>query len=190
MANLFAAAKKVETKTTTSAKEKERVLVAGIEADLIRYNAIKKEESNLKTEKEMLGGRLKEIAKAEYMKKYTLHKMRPESFNLCDGTGKVLVMVMDAYKKVEEAKEAALMAYPDLLDTKTSYTINPELLDKCGEAISEAINNSPDISAEDKANIILAIEIKSVKKGTIDRLMQYSNPEELFGLIEPTVAFK
>ena len=189
MTNLFATAKKIETKTSASAKPKDRIAVEGIEADLIRYEKIKRDEANLKSEKEMIGGRLKEHAKQEFMKKYLTQKSRPDSFNMVDGDGRILVIVMDAYKKVEEAKEAMLAEY-DCLETKQTYSINPELLEKCGEAISKAIMGSKLISDEDKASIILCTEKKEVKKGTIDRLMQFNNPEELFLLIEPTVALK
>ena len=97
---------------------------------------------------------------------------------------------MDAYKKVEEAKEAMLCQYDDLMETKTTYTINADLLDRCGQAVSEAIQSSPDISDDDKANLILATEKKEVKKGTIDRLLSFENPELIFSIIEPTVALK
>ena len=104
MTNLFATAKKIETKTSASTKQKERITVAGIEADLIRYEKIKRDEANLKSEKEMIGGRLKDFAKEEFMKMYLKQKSRPDSFNMVDGDGRILVIVMDAYKKVEEAK--------------------------------------------------------------------------------------
>lgn len=188
--NLFAAAKKTETKTAASTKPKEKVFISGIEADLIRYEEIKKLEANTKAEKEMIAGRLKEIARTEFLKKYNTQKSRPDSFLLADGEGKIMVIVMDAYKKVEEAKEAALQAYEDVLETKTTYTINPDLLDKCGEAISKAIMAAKGISDEDKANIILCTEKTEVKKGTIDRLLQYQNADQLFYMIEPTVALK
>lgn len=189
MSNLFATAKKTETKTSASTKPKERITVAGMEADINRYNQIKKDEANLKSEKEMIGARLKDIGKEEFMQMYLKQKSRPDSFNLVDGEERILFIVMDAYKKVEEAKEAMLAEY-DCMETKTTYSINPELLEKCGEAISKAINSSKLISDEDKANIILCTEKKGIRKGTIDRLMQFANPIEVFALIEPTVTLK
>lgn len=188
--NLFATAKQTESKPSTTTKAKQKVFANGIESDLLRYAELKKEEANIKAEKEMIGGKLREIGRQEYFKKYSTQKSRPDSFHLADGKGQVMVICMDTYKKVEEAKEAALEAYPDVLETKQVYTINPDLLERCGEAISKAIMSSKLISDEDKLNLILCTEKKEVKKGTIDRLMQYDNPEQLFYLIEPTIALK
>ena len=86
--NLFATAKKTETKKATT-KTKENVAIAGIEADIIRFDKIKKWEANLKTEKEMIGGRIKELAKAAWLKKYITEKCRPDSI--------ILLMAKEAF---------------------------------------------------------------------------------------------
>lgn len=187
--NLFASAQKVETKTSTT-KDKEKINVPGIENDLIRYHDLKTEESNIKAEKEIIAGRLREIGREKYLTKYRNEKRRPESFQLTDGKGKILFIVMDAYKKVEETKESELKQFPDVLETATVFTMNPELLEQYGGAISKAIANCKEIPDADKPKLLLRTESTRVKKGTIDRLMQYDKPELLFSLIEPTIALK
>lgn len=189
--NLFASATKVESKTKTT-KDKEKVFVAGLEPDLLRKAEIKIALSNLKTEDEMISGRIKEVGKEIWLKQLAQKKCRPESFQICDGNGKVLFMVMDAYKKVEEAKENELQAFPDVLETTTTFSINPDILSKpgVGEALSNAIMAAEGISDEDKKALLLMEQKTAVKKGTIDRLLTFPNYEQLFALIEPTVALK
>lgn len=188
--NLFAAAKKTESKTAKSTTQKQKVFVQGIEKEIHRYIELKKSEANIKAEKEMLAGKLREVGKVAFFDMYKSKKERPESFHIADGKEQIMFICMDAYKKVEESKEAALKDYPNVLETKKVYTINPELLDKCGDAISKAIMSSKLISEEDKTNLILCTETTQVKKGTIDRLFTFKNPAQVFALIEPTVALK
>ena len=190
--NYFDNAVKVDTTKKTATKEKNKVFVSGIEADLLRAKQIKIEESNLKTEKGMLWGRLKSIAEKEILRLFSIHKSRPESFKLADGAGEIMVILQDAYKKVEDAKESALEAYPDVLETKKVFSINPEILEKegVGEALSKAIAACKGISDEDKRNLLICEETKAIKKGTIDRLTSFDNYEQLFYMIEPTIALK
>jgi hypothetical protein len=42
----------------------------------------------------------------------------------------------------------------------------------------------------DKGNLISGEKTFSVAKGSIDRLMQYDNPEQVFELINPIIALK
>lgn len=190
--NYFDNAVKVDPAKSKGTKDKKKIYVAGTEKDIQRANEIKIEESNLKTEKEMIYGRLKEIVKREIIKEYGINKARPESFKLCDGEAEILAILMDAYKKVEEAKETALEAFPGVLETRKVFTINPEILGKegVGEALSKAIFTCKGISDDDKAKLLLCEETKAIKKGTIDRLTSFDNYEQLFYLIEPTIALK
>jgi hypothetical protein len=49
---------------------------------------------------------------------------------------------------------------------------------------------SADIDDMDKGNLISGEKTFSVAKGSIDRLLQYDNPEQVFELINPIVALK
>jgi hypothetical protein len=46
------------------------------------------------------------------------------------------------------------------------------------------------IPEDDKMNLITAEQVTRIPKGTIDRLMEYKDPAEVFTLIEPIVALK
>lgn len=187
--NLFAAAKPV-AKTPASKKGKEDVFVPGIADEIARYDALKGIINNAKAEQEVIGGRLKETGKDKFLELYELRRRNPDTFNLADEDEKIMFIVMDKYKKVEPEKAAMLENYPDLLETVTTYKFNPDLLDRVGEIVSRLIMESTEISDEDKANLIVAETSVAIKKGTIDRLMDYDNPTQIFDLIEPILALK
>ena len=46
------------------------------------------------------------------------------------------------------------------------------------------------ISDDDKRNLLVQDTTMGIKKGTIDRLMQYDDPAVIFDLIEPILALK
>ena len=80
--------------------------------------------------------------------------------------------------------------YPGLLETTTTYKFNPALLDKTGEIVSRLILESTELSDDEKANLIVAETKIGIKSGSIDRLMDYDNPSQIFDLIEPILALK
>jgi hypothetical protein len=79
-----------------------------------------------------------------------------------------------------------------VLESTTTYTINADVLNKPGvaEAISKMIMQSKVLTEEDKLSLIKAETKTVVKKGTIDRLLQFDNPAMIFDLIEPVVSLK
>jgi hypothetical protein len=76
------------------------------------------------------------------------------------------------------------------LETTTKYSLNPEILDRLGDTISKIIMDSKLISDEDKKNLLISETVTTVKKGTIDRLLQYEDPALIFELIEPVLSLK
>jgi hypothetical protein len=90
-----------------------------------------------------------------------------------------------------------LEQYSGLLETKTTYEFNPDILEKevssgmtVGDVVSMLIQDSKLLSDADKENLIKAKTTMRVPKGTIDRLMDYDNPREVFNLISPILALK
>ena len=49
---------------------------------------------------------------------------------------------------------------------------------------------STELSDDEKANLIVAETKIGIKTGSIDRLMDYDNPSQIFDLIEPILALK
>lgn len=191
-AGLFGMAKQ-KPAPSKSAKEKEAVKIGSYSAELTRFSELKELIESHSAELKMLEGVIKTRAADVYIKKYIAEKKRPDSFKLVsdEGAGQLLLIVMDKYLKVDESKKAALAGYADVIETNTVYSFNPEVLERCGEAVSNAIMNSEDISEADKAALLIAAETSTVKKGMLDRLMQYgNNAEKLFSLIEPIIQLK
>lgn len=185
---LFDMAKKAPVKKSAS-KEKPEVIVEGIESEIARYDALKEIINNAKAEQEIIGGKLKQIGKEEFLGLYEEYNRKPDNFNLADGDEKILFIVMDKYKKVEPEKEALLEQYDGLLEKVTTYSFNPEVLDRVGEQVSDLILNS-DLSEADKKNLLIVETTTTIRKGSIDRLADYEDPEEIFNLIEPILALK
>lgn len=195
--NLFAAAKPVPETTAASKKKRERVQVDGIADEIARYDQLKATINNAKAEQELIGGRLKEIGRDKFLELYEQRGFRPANFDLADGNENILLEVTDKYLKVESEKAALLEQFEGLLETKTTYEFNAEILEKevsngmtVGDVVSMLIQDSKLISDSDKENLIKAKTTMRVPKGTIDRLLDYDNPREVFSLISPILALK
>jgi hypothetical protein len=90
-----------------------------------------------------------------------------------------------------------LRQFGGLLEEKTTYEFDSEILEKevsdgmtIGDVVSMLIQDSKLIPDSDKANLIKAKMSMRVPKGTLDRLMDYDNPREVFSLISPILALK
>jgi hypothetical protein len=98
---------------------------------------------------------------------------------------------MDKYLSVDETKAGLLQSFgDDTVTTETVYEFNAEVLQRCGEAVSTAIMNCPDISDEDKANLIVAKQKQTVAKGLVDKLLQYPNWKDLVEVAAPIIQIK
>lgn len=188
---LFAKAK-ATAPATTGAKTKEKVVVPVELGDkLTELQDVREQIEVLKAREEMIAGDVKPVAKDAFLKLMKINRARPDSFILESQGGKILVIIQDKYLKVTEAKEKTLAEYglSDLIEEKTTFSFNPALLEKYETQISEAISQM-DIPDADKAAMIEAKVEKNVRKGTIERLPSYENPELVFSLIEPIVQMK
>ena len=195
--SLFDMAKKSEPKGKAKGKDKPEVRVSGIEDEIARYDELKAIINNAKAEQELIGGRLKEVGKDKYLELYEENRRRPDNFNLADGDKDILFMVTDKYKLVSPEKEAILEEYPDLLGIDVTYKFDNDTLEKTGtngerigDIINDLIMNTEDISEADKRNLLKVEKKVAIKKGSIDRLLDYDNPTEIFNLIEPILALK
>lgn len=193
-ANLFATAKQNAPEKKSAKKEKESVQVKGLAKSLARYDELKEAIKNSEAEMEVLAGTIKQVGKEKFLELYETRNRKPESFHLADGDHKVLYIVQDAYKGDRSGMSAEKVAlfedFDDVLETNTTYSFNPDVLNRVGDKISQIIMGSKLISDEDKANLIVATSKTTIKKGTIEKLMDYDNPTMMFELIEPIVALK
>jgi hypothetical protein len=194
--SLFAAAKPVPV-TKTAAKKRERVEVNGISDLIRRYDELNARIKDAEAAKSTIGGELKEIGREKFLDLYEERGFRPANFDLADGNENILLEVTDKYLKVEPEKAAMLEQFDGLLEVKTTYEFNAEVLEKrvsdsmtVGDVVSMLIQDSNLLSDSDKENLIKAKTTMRVPKGTIDRLLDYDNPREVFNLISPILALK
>jgi len=187
-----AAPKVAKSKSTAPVVE-----VAGLEDEIERYDELKAIIKNADAEKELIGGKIKEVAKEAYIETYVNMGKRPTSITIKSGDKDISYTVQDKYKLVNEDKETVLEQYEGLLGTDYTFTFDKEILDKTGangEKIADIINdliaNSDDIPDEYKSKLVQVTKKTSVKPGTIERLLQYDNPAEILAVIEPIEALK
>jgi len=194
--SLFAKAKPV-TKTAASKSKREKVEIEGIADKIYRYDELKADIKNATAEKEVIGRILKDKGVEKFLELYEEKGSRPDNFDLADGEQSILLEVTDAYLKVEKEKEEILKQYDGLLEETIVFKFDSKLLDKetesgqtIGEIISNLIESTDLISEDDKDRLIQAERTVRVKKGSIDRLLDYDNPREIFELISPILALK
>lgn len=187
--NLFATATKVKE---TAKKTDKRVINAPELGNKIqRFAELKQLIDSATGELKMIEGDIKGIGKKMFMSEYKQQRSTPDNFKIQDETGNTcMLIVMDKYTIVDETKAGILANYDGLLAENVLYKFNAELVEKYGQVLSELILNCPAIDDMDKGNLISGDKTFSVAKGSIDRLMQYDNPEQVFELINPIIALK
>jgi len=181
-----AIAKESKSKTTAPVVE-----VPGLEDEIERYDELKAVIKNADAEKELIGGKIKEIAKDAYIKTYLKLGVRPKTITIKSGDKDINYTVQDRYKLLK-GKETILAEYDNLLGTDYTFTFDKEILDKkgtngeqIGDIINDLIMNSDDIPEEYKNRIVKVEKKTAVKPGTIERILTYDSPAEIFALIEP-----
>lgn len=187
--NLFATATKV--KETTKKTDKKVIKSPLLGNKVKRYAELKELIDSATGELKMIEGDIKAVGKDLFLNEYKQQKSTPDNFKLQDDTGNTCMFIcMDKYTIVDEAKAGILANFDGLLAENIVYKFNAELVEKYGQILSELILNCPEIDDMDKGNLISGEKTFSVAKGSIDRLMQYDNPEQIFELINPIVALK
>ncbi len=187
--NLFAA---TTTKTAAPKKADKKVLSAHELGDKVkRFADLKNQIDALTGELKMIEGDIKGKGRELFVQEYKRERRTPENFKIQDQTGSsCLFIVMDKYTAVDDEKAAILKDFDGLLGENVVYKFNTELVEKYGSILSELILNCPDIADEDKGNLISGERTYSVNKGSIDRLLQFANPEQVLELINPICALK
>jgi hypothetical protein len=204
MANLFNKAKKSATPKTTKAKD-EKVRVKVKDSDFFsKIKELEQLQENMKRDKakaDMISDEVKEVGKLEWSKVYDKTGKNPGSIMLEAREGLDIAQTMfvpsDKYISINEDRAKYLTdAYgEDVVEEKTSFSFDNEMVDKYGEILSRLIEESDEIDEDDKERIIKATTVYSVAKGTIDKLKDYSEVAdvEIFSIVEevkPVIAIK
>ena len=187
--NLFASATKV--KETAKKTDKKVIIAPELGNKIQRFAELKQLIDSATGELKMIEGDIKGIGKKLFMSEYKQQRSTPDNFKIQDETGNSCMFIcMDKYTIVDETKAGILANFEGLLAENVVYKFNADLVEKYGAVLSELILNCSDIDDLDKGNLISGEKTFSVAKGSIDRLMQYANPEQVYELINPIVALK
>ena len=187
--NLFASATKV--KETAKKTDKKIINAPELGNKIQRFAELKQLIDSATGELKMIEGDIKGIGKKLFMSEYKQQRSTPDNFKIQDETGNSCMFIcMDKYTIVDETKAGILANFEGLLAENVVYKFNADLVEKYGAVLSELILNCSDIDDLDKGNLISGEKTFSVAKGSIDRLMQYANPDQVYELINPIVALK
>ena len=187
--NLFASATKV--KETAKKTDKKVINAPELGNKIQRFAELKQLIDSATGELKMIEGDIKGIGKKLFISEYKQQRSTPDNFKIQDETGNSCMFIcMDKYTIVDETKAGILANFEGLLAENVVYKFNADLVEKYGAVLSELILNCSDIDDLDKGNLISGEKTFSVAKGSIDRLMQYANPDQVYELINPIVALK
>lgn len=201
--NLFSAAKKAQPAKTTKGKdEKVRVRIEGDNGVSI-FDKIEKAEKlqdvmkSSKAKLDMITDELRDLGREEWARLYQKTGRNPESImiesvNDADDTAQFMVCPSDKYIMInaERAESLRETFCEEIVEEKTSFSFDNEMIEKYGEVLSRLIEESDEITARDKELIIKATTTFSVAKGTIDMLKTYGDVAEVMEAVKPIVSLK
>lgn len=200
MASLFDKAKKTSTPKKTSAKDKKVRLVVEDANFFSKVQTLEELQETMKSAKakaDLISDELKDIAKELWADEYEKTKKNPESVmivqeNESGTTSQFLFVPTDKYISInEERAEELKEAYgEEIVEEKTTFSFDNDMIEKYGEVLSMLIENCDEIKESDREKIIKAVTTYSVAKGTIDKFKEYGDVNEMLETVKPVVAIK
>ena len=198
--SLFTKAKKAAPAKSTSSKDKKVRLVVEDPTFFGKVEKLEELQETMKSAKakaDLISDELKDIAKELWADEYEKTKKNPESVmivqeNESGTTSQFLFVPTDKYISInEERAEELKEAYgEDIVEEKTTFAFDSDMVEKYGEVLSMLIENCDEIKDSDREKIIKAVTTYSVAKGTIDKLKQYGDVNEMLETVKPVVAIK
>ncbi len=200
MANLFAKAKKTAPAKTTKAKD-QKVRIAIEDASFFdKVSKLEQLNDTMKAAKakaDMISDELRDLGKTEWAKLYEETGKNPgsvmlEHVNSNDDTAQLMFVPTDKYITItaERAEELQETYGEAIVEEKTVFSFDNEMIEKYGEILSRLIEESTEIAEKDKEKIIKATTAYSVAKGTIDDFKKYGDVSEMIEMVKPVVALK
>lgn len=169
--NLF---NKSKAKASTTKVEKHEVvnIDKSFESNLIRMNEIDVEIASLESEKATLDIEVRDKAKEEMIKLYDKKGSFPGTIKIVAGSESFLFITADKYTKIDEEDAKTLSKkYDKSIVTETSmFTLNPVMVEKYSQVLSDMILASKKISPDDKDKLIECKTCWGIAKGTICNL--------------------
>ncbi|MEN6291013.1 MAG: hypothetical protein ABFD07_03210 [Methanobacterium sp.] len=203
MASLFAKAKKQAPAKTAKKDDKIRIRIQDTDQAVDVFDKIQKLsvlQDNMKRDKakaDMISDELRDLGKEKWAELYEDMGRNPgsvmvESVNDLDDTAQFMFVPTDKYITInEERAEELREAYGDaIVEEKTVFSFDNDMIEKYGEIISRLIEECAEISERDKEKIIKATNSYSVAKGTIDMFTKYGQVADMMEVTRPVVALK
>ena len=199
MANLFAKAKKTAPAKTTKAKD-QKVRIAIEDASFFdKVSKLEQLNDTMKSAKakaDMISDELRDLGKSEWAQLYEQTGKNPGSVMLehvsNDDTAQFMFVPTDKYITItaERAEELQETYGDEIVEEKTVFSFDNDMIEKYGEILSRMIEESSEIAEKDKEKIIKATTAYSVAKGTIDAFKKYGEVSEMIEMVKPVVALK
>ena len=199
MANLFAKAKSTATTKTTDKKDSKTRINIADPSFFEKIQTLESLQDRMKSDKakaDMISDELKDLGKEKWSEMYQKTGRNPGSVMLesrvGEDTAQVMFVPSDKYISLTGEKAEALREEfgEDIVEEKTTFAFDNDMIEKYGEILSNLIEGCDEISDEDKGKIIKAVTVFSVAKGTIDVMKNYGQVSEVMEQVKPVIALK
>jgi hypothetical protein len=199
MANLFAKAKSTATTKTTDKKDSKTRINIADPSFFEKIQTLESLQDRMKSDKakaDMISDELKDLGKEKWSEMYQKTGRNPGSVMLesrvGEDTAQVMFVPSDKYISLTGEKAEALREEfgEDIVEEKTTFAFDNDMIEKYGEVLSNLIEGCDEISDEDKGKIIKAVTAFSVAKGTIDVMKNYGQVSEVMEQVKPVIALK
>jgi len=199
MANLFAKAKSTaKTKKTDKKDSKVRINVED-PSFFDKISNLEKLQENMKRDKakaDMISDEIKDLGKEKWAELYQKTGRNPGSVMLesvvVGDTAQVMFVPSDKYITLTAEKAEILREEygEEIIEEKTTFAFDNDMIEKYGEVLSRLIEESDEIDEDDKGKIIKAVTAFSVAKGTIDVMKSYGKVSKVMEEVRPVIALK
>jgi hypothetical protein len=198
MANLFNKAKTSAPKTAAKKDEKVRVNLNDPDffTKVYKLEILQDRMKSDKAQADILADEIKDLSKDEWVRLYEKTGKNPGSIFVesivNEQTAQVMFVPSDKYISVTADKADVLSEKygQDIIEEKTTFSFDNDMIEKYGEVLSNLIMSSNDISDSDKEKIIKASTSYSISKGTIDKMKFYGPIDEIMEEIKPVISLK
>lgn len=200
--SLFSKAKAAAPATKAATEDKKVMIVIKDPTFFDKVEKLEKLQDNLKRDKaeaDMIADELKDMGKAEWCELYSKTSRNPGSViisgvNKNGDSSRFMLVPSDGYLKINSTRADELTEKygADIVEEKTKFELDLAMVEKYGEILSNLIEQSPDITEQDKESIIKAVVTYNIAKGTIDKLKVYSPDSitEIFEDVKPITSLK
>jgi hypothetical protein len=196
--NLFSKAKSTAPKTSAKKDEKTRIDLNDPDffTKVYKLEILQDRMKSDKAQADLIADEIKELSKEEWVRLYEKTGKNPGSnyveSNVNEQVEQVMFVPSDKYLTVTSEKAEVLTEKfgLDIVEEKTVFSFDNDMIEKYGEVLSNLIMSSDDISDSDKDKIIKASTSYSISKGTIDKMKSYGVVSEVMDEIKPVISLK